>query len=89
MDNGGFITLVGVLIALAIGFLGARQKGLSDLVSALQAEVRSLREASTEDRSRIETLEASDRVKDDYIHELRDHITEQKPPPPPPFPAGY
>ncbi|WP_440708836.1 hypothetical protein [Herbiconiux sp. YIM B11900] len=29
-----------------------------------------------------------ERIRDDYIYELRDHIDMRKPPPPPPWPEG-
>lgn len=29
-----------------------------------------------------------ERLRDNYIHELRDHISRGNPPPPPPWPAG-
>lgn len=37
--------------------------------------------------SRIETLEAMNRISSDYILTLRAHIASGTPPPPPPFPA--
>lgn len=75
--------LLGVIVAV-IGFAGAvtaavvaaRQKGLTDLVVALQAEVVSL-------RAEVADLRDERDVHEEYIEVLRQHIAEQKPPPPP------
>jgi len=83
--------IVGVLaLAGTIGsaVLASRQKGLTDLVSALQAEVASLRDKASDNESRIARLERRDRAWADYVHTLRAHIVAQKPPPPPEWPAG-
>lgn len=37
---------------------------------------------------RLDKSEARERVRDDYIHKLRDHISQGNPPPPPPWPEG-
>lgn len=68
--------------------LSARQKGLTDLVGALQTEVERLRDKAGDNEQRIEKLERRDRAWADYVHRLRAHITAQKPPPPPEWPAG-
>lgn len=78
--------LLGVVVAV-IGFAGAvtaavvaaRQKGLTDLVMALQAEVR-------DNTERIAKLETRDRAWANYVHRLRAHIVAQLPPPPPEWP---
>jgi hypothetical protein len=38
--------------------------------------------------NRVDRLEDRERVRDDYIIQLRQHILEEKPPPPPPYPIG-
>ena len=85
-------TVCAALLALAgtIGaaILGARQKGLTDLVTALQAEVGALRDEVADNEARIARLERRDRAWADYVHVLRRHITERKEPPPPEWPPG-
>ena len=87
-----FVYIVVALLALAgtIGtaVVGARQKGLSDLVTALQSEVDALRSEARNADLRIAKLETRDRAWADYVHKLRAHITDRKPPPPPEWPAG-
>ena len=87
-----FIYVIVGLLALAgtVGsaVLSARQKGLTDLVGALQDEVKALRDKASDNESRIEKLERRDRAWADYVHRLRAHIVAQKPPPPPEWPAG-
>lgn len=83
--------LVGLMaLAGTIGtaVLAARQKGLTDLVGALQKEVDRLRDKAGDNEQRIEKLERRDRAWADYVHKLRAHITQQKPPPPPEWPIG-
>lgn len=38
--------------------------------------------------TRLEASEQRERLRDDYIHQLRDHISLGKAPPPPPWPEG-
>jgi hypothetical protein len=81
----GLLALAGTVGAAVVG---SRQKGLSDLVTSLQTEVGALRNAARDADVRIAKLETRDRAWADYVHKLRAHITEQKPPPPPEWPAG-
>jgi hypothetical protein len=81
----GLLALAGTVGAAVVG---SRQKGLSDLVTSLQTEVGALRNAARDADIRIAKLETRDRAWADYVHKLRAHITEQKPPPPPEWPAG-
>lgn len=67
--------------------LSSRQKGLTDLVSALQTEVESLRDKASTNETRIARLESRERRLVNYVHRLRSHITLQLPPPPPEWPA--
>ncbi len=86
------VYLLVALLALAgtIGtaVLAARQKGLTDLVGALQTEVTALRDKASDNEQRIERLESRDRAWANYVHRLRAHIVAQLPPPPPEWPAG-
>lgn len=81
------VALLGLAGTIGVAILAARQKGLSDLVTALQAEVSSLRDQVGDNETRIQRLEARDRKWADYVHILRAHIYAQKPPPPPEWPA--
>ena len=80
----GFMALAGTVGAAV---LGARQKGLTDLVGALQDEVASLRERADKNAERIARLEGRERRLINYVHRLRAHIVQQLPPPPPEWPA--
>lgn len=72
------LALLGVVLSGALAFW---QKATSDLVHALQTEVAALRAEVGEARAR-------ERVAEDYIDVLRQHINERKAPPPPPWPHG-
>jgi hypothetical protein len=49
------------------------------------AQVKQERE---DDRVKIENLQSDMRKLTDYVHDLREHIAEGKPPPPPDWPDG-
>ncbi len=85
-----YVVVAALALAGTIGtaVLAARQKGLTDLVAALQREVQALRDKVVDNETRIATLERRDRAWADYVHVLRRHITQQKPPPPPEWPPG-
>jgi hypothetical protein len=57
---------------------GARENAIID---QLQEEVAALKTGADQSYRR-------ERIRDDYIHQLRSHITDEKPPPPPPWPEG-
>jgi hypothetical protein len=84
--------LVGVLftavVSVVVVVLTGKQKAVSAMVAALQAEVESLREQVGDNETRIQRLERRDRQWADYVHILRRHIYDQNPPPPPEWPAG-
>ena len=75
------VSLIGLGGAIGAALVGARQKGLSDLVVALGEEL----ERHTD---RIDDLERRDRAQADYILALREHIIEGNPPPPPAWPQA-
>ncbi len=85
-----YVIVAALALAGTVGtaVLAARQKGLTDLVAALQREVQALRDKASDNESRIARLERRDRAWADYVHVLRRHITQQKPPPPPEWPPG-
>lgn len=72
---------IGTIIAAIINKI--RPKGEREL--ALLEQVQEERER---DHKRIEGLERRERVRDDYIMLLRQHIADGKPPPPPPYPSA-
>lgn len=84
--------LLGVLftavISLIVAVLGSRQKALEALARENRLELESLREQVRVADLRLAKLESRDRQWADYVHRLRRHITDQKPPPPPEWPAG-
>lgn len=84
-ETQALIYLVVAALALAgtIGtaVLASRQKGLTDLAERLQARVEEL-------DGRLARLETRDRAWANYVHVLRRHIVDQKPPPPPDYPAN-
>lgn len=84
--------LMGVLftavVSVVVVVLTGKQKAVTAMVAALQDEVESLREQVGDNETRIQRLERRDRQWADYVHILRCHIYDQKPPPPPEWPAG-
>ncbi len=82
------VALLALAGTIGTAILATRQKGLTDLVGALQAEVKALRDKATDNEARIARLERRDRAWADYVHELRRHINDRKGPPPPEWPAG-
>lgn len=79
-----FTAVTGVVVAV----LTARQRAVDAVIADLRAQVDDLREQVKDNDERIAQLERRDRIWVDYVHILRRHITEQKPPPPPEWPAG-
>lgn len=52
------------------------------------ASFDSLAERLDKAEVRLDESLRRERRRDDYIHQLRDHISQGNPPPPPPWPAG-
>lgn len=50
--------------------------------------IQEIQEERDADRRRLDRLEQTQRVTLDYVHDLRQHIADGKPPPPPPWPEG-
>lgn len=89
---------VGTIGAAVVGFIGtvalilatrADKKSDRGLLNydQLQEDLDGLRDELINARERISSLERIDRLKDNYISNLRDHIYAGNPPPPPPWPA--
>lgn len=83
---GVIVSVIGFAGAVTAAVVAARQKGLTDLVGALQTEVDGLRDKANNNEQRIERLESRDRAWANYVHRLRAHIVAQLPPPPPEWP---
>ena len=86
----GWITLAGVVLAAlgTGGYFARRDANKMSLLDQYQ-------EDRAADQGRMDTyerrLDASvrrERIRDDYILQLRQHIVDGKPPPPPPFPPA-
>jgi cytochrome c553 len=77
----GLMSLVGVILTGVFGLLLARMLRPNELIDQLQEERK-------ETRVRLTGLEVRELIRDDYIHALRQHITDGKPPPPPTWPEA-
>ena len=77
------IAVTGVILSGIAGILGAY---ITSRVQAKKnsADVKLTRIKALEDR--VDKLESRDRIHQDYILVLREHITAGSPPPPPPWP---
>lgn len=75
------VIVIGGGVSILVAVLnrgGARENALID---QLQEQVSSL-------DTKLDGALRRERIRDDYIHELRDHIEQRKNPPPPPWPEG-
>ncbi len=79
-----FTAVTGVVVAVVT----SKQKAFEAWVAELRDQVEDLRNQVKDNKTRIAKLESRDRKWADYVHILRAHITDQKPPPPPEWPAG-
>lgn len=77
----GLITSVCGLLAAAIG---AAMKFAMDRINQIERDSKA-RTQKLEDK--VEALLSLDRIKDNYIADLRNHIWNGNPPPPPDWPA--
>lgn len=82
--------LVGVLftavVSVIVAAIASRQKATADLVGELRRELSETRAEVLANERRIAALERRDRAWANYVHRLRRHITDGKPPPPPEWP---
>ena len=78
---GLIVAILGLTGTVGVAVLTAKQKGLTDLASALQSRVEEL-------DARLARLESRDRAWANYVHTLRRHINDRKPPPPPDYPPN-
>lgn len=59
-----------------------------EMIQELQEEQARRDTKDAEKETRLVALEASQRILLDYVHDLRQHIADGKPPPPPKWPDG-
>jgi hypothetical protein len=76
-----WLEVIPTAVTVVGGLILARMLRPNELIDQLQEE-------RTEIRARVLGLETRERVRDDYILTLRQHINDEKPPPPPPWPAA-
>lgn len=87
MDSGLIIGIITALVT-GLGFIvtgkvtkgGTKVTSQADVIASLQRQLDALSE-------KVDRMEEHDRIKEDYIDKLRDHINQGSPPPPPPWPT--
>jgi len=86
----GWVALaVAVIAAFGTGgYFAQRGKNKIDLLDQYQEDRASDRDRMDILEKRVDAGVRRERIRDDYILELRQHISEGKPPPPPPFPVA-
>lgn len=92
-DWGPIATVLAAIILLLGTWLtlrASRQDKKIDVTAKnydqLQEDLTAIRGELTTAKAQILSLQQVDRLKDNYIANLRDHIYQGKPPPPPPWP---
>jgi TolA-binding protein len=84
--------LVVGLIAAVAGWVTTRiqhrGKPENALIDQLQEELLSMRKDITDLKLEQAQSRRRERIRDDYINQLRQHIADQKPPPAPEWPKG-
>ena len=84
--------LVVGLIAAVAGWVTTRiqhrGKPENALIDQLQEELLSMRKDITDLKLEQQQSRRRERIRDDYINQLRQHIADQKPPPAPEWPKG-
>jgi hypothetical protein len=82
------VALIAAVAGIVVAILNRRGNRENALMDQLQEEVKSAREQLGTVEKRVDESLRRERIRDDYIHELRDHIDQRRPPPPPPWPEG-
>lgn len=77
----GVLGIAAVIVTQRLARRAQREMTPQQMIDSLVAR---LERAET----RLEASEQRERLRDDYIHQLRDHISLGKAPPPPPWPEG-
>jgi hypothetical protein len=79
-------TLFGAVVAVVVVVLSSRQKATELIIADLRGELADTRAEVLANDRRIQALERRDRAWANYVHRLRSHIVNEKPPPPPEWP---
>ena len=82
------IAVLAGLATIIVAVINRRGRVENQLIDQLQEERIQLREERAELLDRLIAIEHRERLRDDYIRELRSHIDRRRPPPPPPWPEG-
>lgn len=86
------IAAVALVVAAVVGQRMARgsQREMvpAQIIASLQARLTTVEGALVTERERADASLRRERLRDDYIYQLRDHIKDGMPPPPPPWPPG-
>lgn len=77
----GLLGLIAVVVTQRLARRAQREMTPQQMVATLTARLERA-------EKRLEESEQRERLRDDYIHKLRDHISTGKKPPPPPWPEG-
>lgn len=77
----GALGVLAVVLTQRLARGAQREMTPAQIITELRTEISGL-------RNRVEESEARERLRDDYIHRLRDHISRGEAPPPPPWPEG-
>jgi cell division protein FtsB len=86
--GAALIGLAGIILSLRQSTQKSKTDAAQALFNELQEERAELKAERKELRERVDRIEERERIRDDYIQELRQHIRLGLPPPPPPWPEG-
>ncbi|WP_282946932.1 hypothetical protein [Cellulomonas endometrii] len=88
MNNPALPAVITGVLAIAATVIAQRlARGAQREVTPAQT-IANLTTRLERTEERLEESERRERLRDDYIHKLRDHISTGKKPPPPPWPDG-
>lgn len=82
------VALIAAIAGIVVAILNRRGNRENALIDQLQEQVKTAQDQLGKVNDRVDQSLRRERIRDNYIHELRDHIDMRKPPPPPPWPEG-
>lgn len=82
------VALIAAVAGIVVAILNRRGNRENALIDQLQEQVKTAQDQLGKVNDRVDQSLRRERIRDNYIHELRDHIDMRKPPPPPPWPEG-
>lgn len=82
------VALIAGVAGIVVALLNRRGNRENALIDQLQEQVKTAQDQLGKVNERVDQSLRRERIRDNYIHELRDHIDMRKPPPPPPWPEG-